>query len=83
LSRSTRSFGAAVPNTVVVATFSVEVGWPARSGSLIPHLVPAASSGDEAAGEKRVLTLVMAGDDGVIGIVTLLKASSVQSSFTR
>jgi hypothetical protein len=68
------------PKHVVVATFSVEVGRPTRSGSLIPHLVPTASWGDEAVGVNRVLTPVMAGDDGV---VALLKASSVQSSFTR
>jgi hypothetical protein len=38
------------------------------------HLVPA-SWGGEATGENRALTLVLAGDGGVIGVATLLKAS--------
>jgi hypothetical protein len=40
------------------------------------------SWGGEAAGENRVLTPVSAGDGGVIGVVTLLKASPVQSLAT-
>jgi hypothetical protein len=47
------------------------------------HLVPAVSWGREAAGENRALTPVSAGDGGVIGTVTLLKVSHVQSSATR
>jgi hypothetical protein len=41
------------------------------------HLVPA-SWGGEATGENRALTPVLAGDGGVIGVATLLKASPVQ-----
>jgi hypothetical protein len=40
------------------------------------------SWGGEAASENRALTPVSAGDGGVIGVVTLLKASSVQSLAT-
>jgi hypothetical protein len=50
---------------------------------MIPHLVSAASWGGEAAGENRALTTVSAGDGGVLGAVTLLKASPVQSSATH
>jgi hypothetical protein len=67
-----------IPDTMVVTFFSVGVGQPVRCGSMILHLVSADSWEDEAAGEHRVLTSVMAGDDSVIGAITLLKASSVQ-----
>jgi hypothetical protein len=49
---------------------------------MIMHLVPAANWGDEAAGENRILTLVMAGDGGMLSVVTFLKASSMQSLLT-
>jgi hypothetical protein len=42
LSHKTRLFGEAVPDTVVV-TFSIGVGRPVICGSMILHLVPAAS----------------------------------------
>jgi hypothetical protein len=50
---------------------------------MIPHLVPAVSWGGEAAGENHALIPVSAGDGGVLGAVTLLKASPVQSSATH
>jgi hypothetical protein len=39
---------------------------------MILHLVPAARWGDEAAGENQILTSVMAGDSGVLAVVTLM-----------
>jgi hypothetical protein len=44
---------------------------------MILHLVSVASWGDEATGENRVLTLVIAGDDDVLGIIALPKALSM------
>jgi hypothetical protein len=47
------------------------------------HLAPAVSWGSEDAGENHALTPFSAGDVGVIGVATLLKASLVQSSATH
>jgi hypothetical protein len=50
---------------------------------MIPHLVLAASWGGEVAGENRALTTVSMGDGGVLGAITLLKASPMQSLATH
>jgi hypothetical protein len=44
---------------------------------MIAHVVTAASWGDKTAGQNQALTTVIAGDGGVLGAVTLLKALSV------
>jgi hypothetical protein len=71
----------AVPGMAVVAFFSAGVGRPAGCDSFT-----SSSCGnweDKAPGENRAMTMVTAGDGGVLGAITLLKASPMDSSSTQ
>jgi hypothetical protein len=65
----------------VVAFFSARVGRPAGCGSFASS--SCGELGRQGSGENRALTMVTAGDGDVLGVVTLLKASSMESSSTQ
>jgi hypothetical protein len=64
-----------------VAFLSARVGWPAGCSSFASSST--ASWDDNAPGENRALTMVTVGDGGILGVVTLLKASPMESLSTQ